>query len=367
MPLMGVDFRTLSPGVQQRMHSVVSAFSGSLVFFLMTNAPITRRLVDRIYHDMDAFLGGSATDRLVLVIESSGGDAHAAYQLGMLYRGRAKHFTVAVPRWAKSAATLLCLAADRIIMTRIAELGPLDPQVKRPGETSLRPALYEYRAVEALHDSSLELLGMVLDVLTEKTGMDTRDLIAPSLAFVARLMAPVYGRIDPAKHGANYSVLKVSQMYAERLLIAVGMSEERARTIAYSIATWYPSHEFILDQGELHRLGVAATLALPEQEVALGRLAGLSQQFSLIGTLLPEDLTQRKDIPGEAERLVAAAAEKDMVPSGQEEPRGNGESTQRPADPAPDAEPVQAKRPRRQPTGSPHRPPEASPDLTADG
>ena len=37
--------------------------------------------------------------------------------------------TIVVPDYAKSAATLMCLGADRVVMTDSSELGPIDPQV----------------------------------------------------------------------------------------------------------------------------------------------------------------------------------------------------------------------------------------------
>jgi ClpP class serine protease len=37
---------------------------------------------------------------------------------------------VIVPKMAKSAATMVCLGADSIGMSRTSELGPIDPQIK---------------------------------------------------------------------------------------------------------------------------------------------------------------------------------------------------------------------------------------------
>jgi len=34
-----------------------------------------------------------------------------------------------IPHWAKSAATLLVCSGDKIFMSPVAELGPLDPQI----------------------------------------------------------------------------------------------------------------------------------------------------------------------------------------------------------------------------------------------
>ncbi len=70
------------------------------------------------------------TDSLDLVVHSPGGDGTAAEKMLDLCRkyctGRLR---VVVPLYAKSAATLLALGADEIIMGETSELGPIDAQV----------------------------------------------------------------------------------------------------------------------------------------------------------------------------------------------------------------------------------------------
>jgi len=43
-------------------------------------------------------------------------------------------FRVIVPEFAKSAATIVCLGADEIVMGFCSELGPIDPQMRTTGE-----------------------------------------------------------------------------------------------------------------------------------------------------------------------------------------------------------------------------------------
>ncbi len=70
------------------------------------------------------------TENLDLVIHSPGGDGTAAEKMLDLCR---KYCTgklrVVVPLYAKSAATLVALGADEIIMGETSELGPIDAQV----------------------------------------------------------------------------------------------------------------------------------------------------------------------------------------------------------------------------------------------
>jgi len=65
-----------------------------------------------------------------LLLNSSGGSGNAAEKLLNMCRKKfTDEFTIIVPNFAKSAATMMCLGADKIMMGYLAELGPIDPQI----------------------------------------------------------------------------------------------------------------------------------------------------------------------------------------------------------------------------------------------
>lgn len=66
-----------------------------------------------------------------LLIHSGGGDVDAADKLINLVRSKLGNgsLRVIVPDMAKSAATLMAIGADRILMSDSSELGPIDPQI----------------------------------------------------------------------------------------------------------------------------------------------------------------------------------------------------------------------------------------------
>jgi ATP-dependent protease ClpP protease subunit len=68
------------------------------------------------------------TEKLDLMLNSPGGWGEAVEKLVHLCRSHCSEFRVIVPNWAKSAATLMALGADEIIMGYLSELGPIDPQ-----------------------------------------------------------------------------------------------------------------------------------------------------------------------------------------------------------------------------------------------
>jgi len=95
-------------------------------------ASITRDVVD----DLEFYIREKHKDKvnedLYVILHTMGGDPDAAYHIGIRlqsYVPENKKLYVIVPRYAKSAGTLLACAADEILLTPIAELGPIDPQI----------------------------------------------------------------------------------------------------------------------------------------------------------------------------------------------------------------------------------------------
>jgi ATP-dependent protease ClpP protease subunit len=85
--------------------------------------------------DIPAFAEALASlgdlDQLTLIINGPGGDGTVAEKMIELCREYCKggHFRVAIPNRAKSAATIIALGADEIIMGYCSELGPIDAQI----------------------------------------------------------------------------------------------------------------------------------------------------------------------------------------------------------------------------------------------
>lgn len=67
--------------------------------------------------------------RLDLFLYTRGGDVLTPWRLTNLIREYAAYFSLLIPFRAYSAGTLLALGANEIVMTRMGELGPIDPSV----------------------------------------------------------------------------------------------------------------------------------------------------------------------------------------------------------------------------------------------
>jgi hypothetical protein len=69
---------------------------------------------------------------LDLLLHSPGGSAQAAEQILEYLRTRFDYIRAIVPLQAKSAATMIALGCDEIVMGDHSELGPIDPQILVP-------------------------------------------------------------------------------------------------------------------------------------------------------------------------------------------------------------------------------------------
>ena len=79
---------------------------------------------------------------LDLILHSPGGSAEAAESVVEYLRQRFEHIRVFVPVAAMSAATMIALSADELVMGQHSQLGPIDPQfiISTPEGTRSAPA-----------------------------------------------------------------------------------------------------------------------------------------------------------------------------------------------------------------------------------
>lgn len=83
----------------------------------------------RVFFDHLLGLPTRPVEKLDIFLCSNGGAGTVPWRLVSLFREYAKSFAVLIPYRVYSAATLLALGADEIVMHPFAEMGPIDPTV----------------------------------------------------------------------------------------------------------------------------------------------------------------------------------------------------------------------------------------------
>src|SRR5712672_464086 len=91
---------------------------------------------------------------LDIVLHTPGGLVLAALQIARAIHEHKAKVTVFVPHYAMSGGTLIALAADEIVMSKHAVLGPIDPQLGQSPAASLIRVV-EQKPIEEIDDQTL--------------------------------------------------------------------------------------------------------------------------------------------------------------------------------------------------------------------
>lgn len=199
-----------------------------------------------------------------LWLDSPGGDAHAAYKIYLDIRSRCRVFRAIIPDFAKSAATLLVLGADEVLMGPIAELGPLDAQVEHPDrEGKIVSALDAARAANYLAELATDLTLAAGPAFLSLTELPRSDVLRELLRFMARFLEPMVSKLDPQLVHHARNDLRVAEEYAIRLLrekqkrnyqeLSILVDPEE---LASKLVSEYPEHGFVISRDEASELGL---------------------------------------------------------------------------------------------------------------
>ena len=157
---------------------------------------------------------------LDIVLHTPGGLVIAAVQIARAIRDRKGRVSVFVPHYAMSGGTLIALAADTIVMSSHAALGPIDPQLdKYPAASLLK--IVEEKPIAEIDDETL-------------------------------LLADV-GRKAVAQVGD-----------AARNLLAKHVPAEQAQAIADKLASGTWTHDYPIMAAEAKELGLPVSTDMPE-------------------------------------------------------------------------------------------------------
>jgi Serine dehydrogenase proteinase len=105
---------------------------------------------------------------LDIVLHSPGGSPEAAEALVRYLRSKYTDIRVFVPLAAMSAATMWALSADRIVMGKHSQLGPIDPQIVLPqGPTPARAILDQFQKAKEECAGNPAMLGAWMPILQQ--------------------------------------------------------------------------------------------------------------------------------------------------------------------------------------------------------
>ncbi|MGH2635123.1 MAG: SDH family Clp fold serine proteinase [Actinomycetota bacterium] len=139
---------------QSRIRDIQESAKSKLICYV--SGPLASLTRDDVLPLVDLLHVIPVGSNIDLLLHTPGGEIDAAEKMANMIRrhvGDGGIFRVIVPDFAKSAGTLISLAADTIVMSDSSELGPIDPQLRLPdgsGAFALRPAQSYIDGYEAL-------------------------------------------------------------------------------------------------------------------------------------------------------------------------------------------------------------------------
>jgi len=175
------------------------------------------------------------TEHIALFLYTRGGDIMAAWSIVNLIRSFCDRFTVIVPFHCHSAGTIICLGADKIIMTKQATLGPIDPSYNSP----LNPIS---QLIPEPYPVSVEQVNAYFQLL------DSKQIV--NEVHKAKLIEQLAEKIHPLVLGQVYKTNSQIKRIADRLLsLSYNDSEVRTNVINF-LCSESGSHDYTINRAE---------------------------------------------------------------------------------------------------------------------
>lgn len=186
------------------------------------------------------------TKKISLFLYTRGGETIAAWSLVNLIRNFCKEFEVIIPFNCHSAGTLICLGANKIIMTKQATLGPIDPSVNGP----LNPMIPGINNPNARVPVSVEFVNAYFEMAKNELGINDQNSLANILINLSNQIHPLtLGQVNKSKSQI--------QMLAKKLLANQGLGEAKENEIIKFLCSESGSHDYTI-----HRKEAAESLGL---------------------------------------------------------------------------------------------------------
>jgi hypothetical protein len=200
----------------------------------------------------------------LIVLSTPGGDPHAGFRIARALQHTYGKFDALVPRYCKSAGTLIVVGASRLYLDDMSELGPLDIQVKKNDELVGRNSgLDIIQAVNYLQNQAMYAFSQYLVELTKQAGLSTKVASEISSKLTIGLFEPIAGQIDPMRLAEMQRAMEIAFEYGRRLAETSG--NLRANGLQ-DLVSAYPSHGFVIDRKEARKIFIQ--VLRPEEMLA---------------------------------------------------------------------------------------------------
>ena len=184
------------------------------------------------------------------IIISNGGDPIVALRIISMLRERFEKVSVLLPYVAYSAATILALGADEIVMHPFSNLGPIDPQL-----TTIKRD--QQGKVEQRHFSSEDLRNFIEFIKTDVGITDQQHLISA--------ISPLLNDVGPLQIGSAKRGQQLSLSLSEKMLNLHQTDKNICKNIARALNSSYYHHGYAVGRKEAQQIGLS--IVIPDKEL----------------------------------------------------------------------------------------------------
>jgi hypothetical protein len=200
--------------------------------------------------------GGVKVPKIDLFLYSAGGDTMVPWRLVSMIREHCEQFSVLVPYKAHSAATMIALGADEIVMSDLSEISPIDPSTANvfnpPDPTNPQNRI----------PISVEDVIAYFDLAKNKFGIKSdEDLTKVFIQFVE-----ANPEVHPLALGNVNRIHNLIRLIAKRLLKSHNkpMREDEIEKIVEYFTEKLYSHQYFIGRREAREeLGVKSVVDAP--------------------------------------------------------------------------------------------------------
>ena len=272
----------MSRSVRKEIISEIEELRGSRVLAYITGdrPPVTAQIGDDavrpIYEQLRKI---DRTEKLDVFIYSRGGAIDVPWRIATTLRNIAKEWNILIPFRANSAATLLALGADEIVLGRQGELGPIDPNLSLQ---RVVPGPNGTPGTAVQENVSVEDIMAYVKFSRERAGLSDQNALVTSLGRLT-------DRIDAVTLGSAYRTHSHIRDVARRMLLsrATAASEQELGAIVETLAERVYAHGHAIGLRDAQGIGLPVIAADQKIDDAMWRL--LNQYEEDLKLLLPLD------------------------------------------------------------------------------
>jgi len=176
--------------------------------------------------------------KISLYLYSRGGQILAGWGIVNLIRQYTKYFEIITPARAHSAATLISLGADKLVMTKGATIGPIDPSTN----SAFNPEAPGKPPQTRLPISVEEVAGY-FELAKKEFGIKKESELL-------QVFLKLSDSVHPLALGQVYRTRNQIQMLAERLLKFHMSDKKKIKKIVSKLCSQSGSHDYTINSDE---------------------------------------------------------------------------------------------------------------------